>query len=206
VPIAARSTARSPGRRRAAHRCAAVSGERAIIDGAGSLNDTFVVQGPYSIFWGFEVVNTDPTRCCSTSSNFRADMVTNYAPHTKFVNLVVARRGPGFFVSTTYPDVEISGSIVYNIGYQGSDRGHGHAMYIKSDVAPCWCATTSCSISSGSACMNTPTPASGQLRNIHVEGNVVFNKRFALEQFPVGQHPGGRWSGARRRHQRLPTT
>src|SRR5690349_24489127 len=74
-------------------------GERAIIDGAGSLNDTFVVRGAYSIFWGFEVVNTDPVRCCSTSSNFRADMVTNYAPHAKSVNLIVHDVGHGVFVA-----------------------------------------------------------------------------------------------------------
>jgi len=150
-------------------------GERAIIDGAGSRDDTFVVHGAYSIFWGFEVVNTDPTRCCSTSSNFRADMVTNYAPHTKFVNLIVHDGGPGFFVSSTYPDVEIYGSIVYNIGYQGSDRGHGHAMYIKSDVGPVLVRDNIMFNQFGFGVHEYTDAGSGQLRNIHVEGNVVFN-------------------------------
>ena len=150
-------------------------GERAIIDGAGSLNDTFVVRGAYAIFWGFEVVNTDRTRCCSTSSNFRADMVTNYAPHTKFVNLIVHDGGPGFFVSTTYPDVEIYGSIVYNIGYQGPDRGHGHAMYIKSDVGPVLVRDNIMFNQFGFGVHEYTDAGSGQLRNIHVEGNVVFN-------------------------------
>ena len=150
-------------------------GERAMVDGAGSLNDTFVVQGPYSIFWGFEVVNTDPTRCCSTSSNFRADMVTNYAPHTKFVNLIVHDGGPGFFVATTYPDVEIYGCIVYNIGYQGPDRGHGHAMYIKSDSGPIVVRDNVMFNQFGFGVHQYTDAGHGHLNNIRVEGNVIFN-------------------------------
>jgi hypothetical protein len=151
------------------------AGERAIVDGAGSLNDTFVVRGAYSIFWGFEIVNTDPTRCCSTSSNFRADMVTNYAPHTKFINLIVHDGGPGFFVSSTYPDVEIYGSIVYNIGYQGPDRGHGHAMYIKSDVGPVSIRDNIMFNQFGFGVHEYTDAGKGRLDNIQLEGNVIFN-------------------------------
>src|SRR5439155_703313 len=56
-------------------------GERAIIDGAGSTSDTFVADGSYSVFWGFEMTNSDPVRCCSTSSFFRADMMVSHATH-----------------------------------------------------------------------------------------------------------------------------
>ncbi|HVH69062.1 MAG TPA: hypothetical protein VM716_14430 [Gemmatimonadales bacterium] len=150
-------------------------GERATIDGAGSRDDTFVVRGAYSMFWGFEVVNTDPTRCCSTSSNFRADMVTNYAPHTKFINLVVHDGGPGFFVSTAYPDVEIYGSIVYNIGYQGPDRGHGHAMYIKNDLGPVVIRDNVMFNQFGFGVHEYTDRGTGHLNNIQVEGNAIFN-------------------------------
>src|SRR5438270_2575576 len=33
-------------------------GERAIIDGGGSTSDTFVADGSYSVFWGFEMTNS----------------------------------------------------------------------------------------------------------------------------------------------------
>ena len=113
-------------------------GERVIIDGNdGSGNDGFVVHGSYTWYWGLEFRNSDPTRTTtSTSSNFRPDVVANNGTHIKYINLVIHDGGVAFYTYTAMPDVEIYGSILYNNGWQGPDRGHGHGLYLKNDVGP----------------------------------------------------------------------
>ena len=112
--------------------------ERVIIDGNdGSGNDGFVVHGSYTWYWGLEFRNSDPTRTTtSTSSNFRPDVVANNGTHIKYINLVIHDGGVAFYTYTAMPDVEIYGSILYNNGWQGPDRGHGHGLYLKNDVGP----------------------------------------------------------------------
>ena len=150
-------------------------GERAIIDGGGSTSDTFVADGSYSVFWGFEMTNSDPARCCSTSSFFRADMMVSHATHVKFINMIVHDGGPGYYTWSPYGDVEIYGAIIYNIGYDGSDRGHGHGMYLKNDVGPLVVRDNILFNSYGYGIHAYTNTGDGLLNGIHLEGNVSFN-------------------------------
>src|SRR2546426_459273 len=150
-------------------------GERAIIDGAGSTSDTFVADGSYSVFWGFEMTNSDPVRCCSTSSFFRADMMVGHATHVKFINMIVHDGGPGYYTWSPYGDVEIYGAIIYNIGYDGSDRGHGHGMYLKNDLGPLVVRDNILFNSYGYGIHAYTNTGDGLLNGIHLEGNVSFN-------------------------------
>ena len=151
-------------------------GERAIIDGGGSTaGDNFVAAGDYSIFWGFEVTNNNPSRCCSTSSFFRGDGVVAFASHVKFINLTVHDAGSGIYVWSKFTDVEIVGCVVYNNGWQGSDRGHGHAMYVKSDAGPVLLHDNIIFNNYGYGVHIYTDAGDGLLNNIHVDGNVVFN-------------------------------
>jgi len=59
--------------------------------------------------------------------------------------MIVHDGGPAYYTWSPHGDVEIYGAIIYNIGYDGSDRGHGHGMILKNDVGRWSCATTSCS-------------------------------------------------------------
>lgn len=146
-------------------------GERAIIDGAGSTSSTFVVDGSYSIFWGFELTNTDPDR---TDLN-RPDMVVNHGPHNKYINLIVHDGNVAYYTYTDQPDVEIYGSIIYNIGWQGTDRGHGHAIYAKNDVGPLVLRDNVMFNQFGYGVHGYTNAGSGHLINIRIEGNVSFN-------------------------------
>ena len=150
-------------------------GERAIIDGGGSTNDTFVVNGAYSIFWDFEVTNSDPVRCCSTSSFFRADAMVNHAPHTKFINMIIHDTGPGYYTWTQFADVEIYGAIIFNVGYDGSDRGHGHSMYLKNDVGPLLIRDNVVFNSYGYGFHCYTNTGDGLLNGIDLVGNTAFN-------------------------------
>src|SRR6266566_3578484 len=150
-------------------------GERAIIDGGGSTSDTFVADGSYSVFWGFEMTNSDPVRCCSTSSFFRADMMVSHATHVKFINMIDHDGGPGYYTWSPYGDVELYGAIIYNIGYDGSDRGHGHGMYLKNDVGPLVVRDNILFNSYGYGIHAYTNTGDGLLNGIHLEGNVSFN-------------------------------
>jgi hypothetical protein len=149
-------------------------GERAIIDGVGTTASTWFVAGEYTVFWGFEISNSDPARVFSTPGT-RTNGIANYASHTRYVNLVIHDAGVGFYNESDYSDVEIVGGIWYNIGYQGSDRGHGHAIYLRSNVGPVIARDNIMFNQFGYGVHVFTNPGQGQLNNVRLEGNVAFN-------------------------------
>ena len=156
----------------------AYPGERAIVDGRGTVpsRSIFYVDGEYSVFWGLEIMSSDPTRTVSFSGNTgRSNTIANYASHTKYINLVVHDGGVGFYNDPTAHDVEIAGCIFYNNGWQGSDRGHGHGLYLKSNSGPVLARDNVAFNQFGYGVHAYSSSGGGQLRNIRIEGNVAFN-------------------------------
>jgi hypothetical protein len=96
--------------------------ERATIDGS------LKVDGEWTIFWGFEVTNSDADR-----ANERPTCVEVEGAHTKFINLVVHDGGNGFGFWSSAVDSELYGNIIYNNGWRGIDRGHGHGVYTQNE-------------------------------------------------------------------------
>ena len=151
-------------------------GERAIIDGASSKSDTWQVKGEYSVFWGFEVTNSNPQReTPSSTAEIRPDVVVNYAAHTKFINLIVHDGGVAFYTDASYPDVEIAGCIIYNNGWQEPGHGHGHGLYIKNYTGPLVARDNVVFNQYGYGIHAYTNASSGKLMNITIEGNVSFN-------------------------------
>lgn len=150
-------------------------GERAIIDGAGESRSTLYVGGEYSVFWGFEITNSDPHRSLSLSAAQRTDQIANYASHTKYIDLVVHDGGVGLYNESPYFDVEIVGCILYNVGFQRPDRGHGHALYLRSNTGPVTARDNIMFNQFGYGIHAFTNPGEGQLKNIRLEGNVAFN-------------------------------
>ena len=107
-------------------------GERATVNGGLS------VSGSDVWFWGFEVTNLSVanriTGCSGTNCNMMPVGLDIYAPGSKFINMVVhdTAQGFGFWVLAT--NAEIYGSLIYNNGWQGSDRGHGHGIYTQNQT------------------------------------------------------------------------
>ena len=147
-------------------------GARAIIDAAGSLNTTFHVGGEYTVFWGFEIINSNTAR---VTSGRRGNVIANYASHTKYINLVVHDGGVGFYTEPDYVDVEVAGCIFYNNGWQGPDRGHGHAVYLKSKSGPVLVRDNVMFNQFGYGLHIYSNAGSGQMNNIRAEGNITFN-------------------------------
>jgi hypothetical protein len=151
-------------------------GERAIVDGAGASGDNFVVRGQWSVFWGFELMNSNTARSTTSLSNsWRPNLLVNNASNTRYINLVIHDGGVAFFTYPTATNVEVYGCILYNNGWQSIDRGHGHALYIKSNTGPVHLRDNVIFNQFGYGVHAYTNSGSGKLNNIHVTGNVAFN-------------------------------
>ncbi len=151
-------------------------GERAVIDGAGATSrsvrgDLFVVSGDYSVFWGFELMDSDPDRTTDT----RPNMLVNNATHTRYINLVVHDGGIAFYTYAEPTDVEVSGCLFYNNGWEIPRQANGHAIYAKSYTGPVVLRDNIAFDQFGYGLHVYTEARSGLLNNIRLEGNVLFN-------------------------------
>jgi len=150
--------------------------ERVVLDHRGATDDAFVVQGAWTWYWGFELTNSGVVRRGPpTSSSFRPDVVVNDGPHNRYINLVVHDGGVAFYNYGTSPDVEIYGCIIFDNGWTAIDRGHGHALYVKSDTGTAVLSDNVVFDQFGYGVHAYTDKGHGSLRNIHVEGNILFD-------------------------------
>jgi hypothetical protein len=148
-------------------------GERATIDGRLNIN------GQYAYYWGFEVMYSHPKRettiAGSDPSDLPRERVTVYVmgPFNKLINLVVHDLGDGLFSGSQAQGLEIYGSIFYNNGWIGPDRGHGHGLYLQNQLTTKRVVNNVVfnSFSTGLKIGGT----AAYLINFHVEGNAVFH-------------------------------
>lgn len=153
-------------------------GERAIIDGAGAAGSAtiFNVRAPWVVLWGFEITNSDANRTYAQTGNAgRACGIAVYASHTKYISLIVHDVGVGIYNDADQSDVEIAGSVWYNNGWQGPDRGHGHAIYIRSNTGPVLAHDNIMFDQFGYGVHVYTNPGEAKLNNVHIENNIAFN-------------------------------
>ncbi len=145
-------------------------GERATID-ARSAADALVVNGSNAIYWGFEVTNSSPQRTT-------APALTIYGSYTKFINLIVhegGAQGVGFWEPAV--GAELYGSIIYNNGFDGGDRGYGHSVYTQNRAGTKLIADN-IMFNSYSFGIHAYTQG-GAVDNFDIEGNILFNHGMA---------------------------
>ena len=151
-------------------------GARAVLDAAGAPGSALEVRGDHSIFWGFEVTNSHPSRVsASTGNHDRPNAVVNNASNTKYIHLTIHDGGVAFYSYPSTHAVEVYGIIAYNNGWQGPDRGHGHALYVKSNFGPVVLRDNVLFNQFGYGVHLYSNAGSGQLINIRLEGNIAFN-------------------------------
>lgn len=168
----------------------AYPGERAIIDGAGSSASasTWDVKGDYITTWGLEVTNSTSGRTSSGSSDLMPNGVVNYGRGNRYVNLVIHDTGNGFFTDpNASQDVEISGSIVYNQGWEGSDRSHGPGLYLKSHTGPVTARHNVIFNNLRNGIQAYTSSSYQSITNIHLIQNVSFENGGPAEDGPVRQ-------------------
>ncbi|MQA28691.1 MAG: hypothetical protein GEU82_02470 [Luteitalea sp.] len=110
-------------------------GERAVLDGAGTLAATLNVTGSDTWFWGLEVTNSDPTREFEEpgdAATRRATAIAVSGSRTRFINMVVHDALNGFVVTAKASDVEIAGCLVYNNGISDPRGAYGYGLLLES--------------------------------------------------------------------------
>jgi hypothetical protein len=136
-------------------------GERATLDG------TLRVDGAYAIYWGFELMQSNPVANGS-------DALDTYGPNCAFVNLIVhdaGKQGISFWESAGRS--ELYGSIFYN---NGTHEGLDHGIYAANDAGEKWIVDNVVfdNLSYGIH-VYVGSRHHPRLSDVHVRGNVAFN-------------------------------
>ncbi|MFN7923114.1 MAG: BACON domain-containing carbohydrate-binding protein, partial [Bryobacteraceae bacterium] len=141
-------------------------GERAIIEGGVYL------YGAYTWFWGFEIRGlATSNRTLQNTMSFGLEV---YAPGAKVINMTIHDGYTGLSLWRQATDAEAYGNTVYNFGYQGTDRGHGHAIYTQNDTGLKTIHDNILFHGFGFGLHAYGTDASA-VRNYDAEGNISFN-------------------------------
>ena len=107
-------------------------GERAVIDGNGSSDVTLYIYGGGTVWRDIEVVNSSTDR---TAGAGRPAGVYVEGFSTKLINCVVHDVGLGVGFWTAATDSEMSGCLIYNVGFEKADNvGNGHSVYSQNDT------------------------------------------------------------------------
>ena len=151
--------------------------QRVVIDVAagkaeGSRGDAFVVSGDWTEWWDLELMSSDLNR----STNTRPNMVVNDASHTRYIHLIVHDGGIGFYTYGSRWDVEVTGCIFYNNGWERLIQGSGgHAIYVRSNTGPVLIRNNVIFNQFDYGIHIYTDRGQDALRNIRLEGNVSFN-------------------------------
>lgn len=97
-------------------------GDSVIIDGATSEDDTIIFEGSYTEYHNLEITNTNQNRTGGRPGTF-----VN-GNNVKIINCHIHDTGGGGYWSGAV-DMELYGTLIYNNGYDDTDRAHGHGVY-----------------------------------------------------------------------------
>jgi hypothetical protein len=106
-------------------------GERAVLDGASSLQTTLEIVGGDVWFWGFTVTNSSQQRVFDATRRGvarRATGITVDAPRVRLINLTVHDAFTGVVVTEKAEGTELYGCVVYDNGIRDAQGGLGHGL------------------------------------------------------------------------------
>lgn len=104
--------------------------ERATLDGRLGGEPVLTLAGSGTWFWGFEVMNSDTNRNVTREQAISANPGVAGSDN-KLINLILHDTGQGMFLSWQSTNMEVTGCLIYNNGFQLADRGHGHGVYTQ---------------------------------------------------------------------------
>jgi hypothetical protein len=145
-------------------------GERAVLDGVPSPVDPVLrVDGAHAVYWGFEVTSSAPNE----AGHERGAGVDVFGPDTKFINLVIHHTGNGVGFWTPALASELYGCLIYQSGWDGPDRGHGHSVYVQ-NATPEKRLADNILLDGRSFGIHAYTER-GQIDQLRIEGNISFD-------------------------------
>ncbi len=100
-------------------------------------NGLLAIRGADTVYRDFEITCSHPARVTGIPGSWPADIrrgsVDVRGDRIGLVNLVVHDCAQGFGFWSEGEGGEISGCLIYNNGWQGPDRGHGHGVYAQNE-------------------------------------------------------------------------
>jgi len=105
--------------------------EKPVIDGSFTINGSGVIVKDLEIYYsGWTSRITEQSGSSPTDIPYKPFMCN--APNSKIINCVIHDLSISSFAGE---GSEISGCVIYNIGWKGSDRGHGHGLYPQNETS-----------------------------------------------------------------------
>ncbi|MBZ2179164.1 MAG: hypothetical protein ACK58M_05105 [Acidobacteriota bacterium] len=149
---------------------------RAVIDGESDslLPAVFTIRGAYAWIWGLEILNSHPRRTYPTPATGRPTGVDIFGTGVRLINCLVHDHGSGIGFWSNSVDSQLYGVIVYNNGWDGPDRGHGHAVYAQNEQGVKRI-TDSVFFNSFSHGIHIYGSEEASLNQFRVEGNIAFD-------------------------------
>lgn len=168
---------------------ASMAGEWARIDSAeqGGRQNILQIAGRHTVYRDFEVTSSDPVRSSRMAGSSPADIrrgegIHVRAPQTKLINLIIHDAALGIAAWAEASDTEIYGCLIYNNGWRGPDRAHGHGIYAQNRAGKKMI-RDNVIFNQFDKGIQIYGSESAALRNFEVEGNTVFNNGALAGEF-----------------------
>lgn len=144
--------------------------QRAILESDGWPLSNYIleVHGSGTWFWGLELMGTRQTRGGERNGGLNV-----FGPYMKFINMVIHDTG-GIGVWNGSDNTEMYGTIIFDNGYEGGDRGHGHSFYSQNKNGTKRF-VDNIYFNAFSHGIHMYGSESAWLDNYHLEGNIGFN-------------------------------
>lgn len=158
----------------------AMPGERVTIDcsPSGARNPMFTVQGQWTIFWGLEITSSPPKRVTKTAGSSPDDIrrggINCRGANITLVNLVIHDTDQGLGFWGDGEGGEVYGCVIYNNGWIGPERGHGHAIYAQNKTGAKRLVDNILGNQFGYG-IHVYGEEAAFLSGFHIEGNIAFN-------------------------------
>jgi hypothetical protein len=159
-------------------------GDRVVIDAWLQVGccegDPKTSEGGWVWFRDLEFAGFQPDRTSARSGPPDYSAMANHAgadswgPGVRFINCVIHDTAGGLSLWQESTDAEAYGNLIYFVGGQGPDRGHGHGLYVQNDggVKHLTDNIVFDNFGNGFHCYATEHAA---VRRLVVEGNAAFN-------------------------------
>jgi len=159
-------------------------GERAILDAWLQVGccerDAQPAKGAWVWFRDLEIAGYQANRTSARSGPPEYSAMANHAgadtwaPGTRFIDCVVHDTSGGLSLWQESTGAEAYGNLIYFVGGQGPDRGHGHGLYVQNDGGIKHLTDNIVFDNFGDG-FHGYASSLAAVRNLVVEGNAVFN-------------------------------
>ncbi len=137
-------------------------------------------NGSYTWFWGLEFASYNTNRASGTSgppewaAMSNHDGADTWGDGTKFINCIFHDTAGGISVWDTN-NSELNGNIIYNVGGYGTDRGHGHDLYLQNNAPSVLTVTDNIGFNNFDEGVQAYGSSSAFVQNMTFTGNIFFN-------------------------------